>query len=325
MPGMRDASGALCKDGFCFAVGTLVHTKEGLVPIENVKIGDWVLSQPEATGERAYKRVVRTTRFENKAVYRVRCYSESNGGVAQSFIVTGNHPFFVADYDKNEFPKYYWPQLDNRKGWQRADSLLSGALLELVNGDLISVSSVDPIWRTKTEGVGWIGARDYEVGHYIDLRDGQLKESYGGMTVSDLLGVDDFNERYETEEQSDKWAYKCDVYNFEVEDFHTYYVGELGVWVHNTNCFEELLKPFKCKGKLTSLGLEVDIDYKLHEQIDGGTASSIRFLQGDSNIMSTLSRLAGRKIGEQEQVLGWNRQVYMPQNQDKLFVQKNAG
>ena len=27
------------------------------------------------------------------------------------------------------------------------------------------------------------------------------------------------------------------VYNFEVEGFHTYHIGELGVWVHNDNCF----------------------------------------------------------------------------------------
>ncbi|TDM05384.1 MAG: hypothetical protein C4K60_11370 [Ideonella sp. MAG2] len=26
------------------------------------------------------------------------------------------------------------------------------------------------------------------------------------------------------------------VYNFEVEEFHTYYVADVGVWVHNTNC-----------------------------------------------------------------------------------------
>ena len=26
------------------------------------------------------------------------------------------------------------------------------------------------------------------------------------------------------------------VYNFQVEDYHTYYVGENGVWVHNANC-----------------------------------------------------------------------------------------
>ena len=28
------------------------------------------------------------------------------------------------------------------------------------------------------------------------------------------------------------------VYNIEVEDYHTYYVGHIGVWVHNTNCGE---------------------------------------------------------------------------------------
>ena len=26
------------------------------------------------------------------------------------------------------------------------------------------------------------------------------------------------------------------VYNFQVEDFHTYHVGEIGVWVHNASC-----------------------------------------------------------------------------------------
>lgn len=31
------------------------------------------------------------------------------------------------------------------------------------------------------------------------------------------------------------------VYNFTVDGFHTYHVGEFGVWVHNTNCGEELL------------------------------------------------------------------------------------
>lgn len=26
------------------------------------------------------------------------------------------------------------------------------------------------------------------------------------------------------------------VYNFEVEEFHTYHIGEFGVWVHNADC-----------------------------------------------------------------------------------------
>ena len=35
------------------------------------------------------------------------------------------------------------------------------------------------------------------------------------------------------------------VYNFEVEDFHTYYVGEYSVCVHNVGCNKEVEKVAK--------------------------------------------------------------------------------
>lgn len=38
--------------GGCFIAGTLVHTDKGLVPIEQIKVGDMVLSQPEQGGRR---------------------------------------------------------------------------------------------------------------------------------------------------------------------------------------------------------------------------------------------------------------------------------
>lgn len=46
----------------CFPAGTLVHTDKGLVPIQDIKVGDMVLSRPEWGGRDApteYKRVVR--------------------------------------------------------------------------------------------------------------------------------------------------------------------------------------------------------------------------------------------------------------------------
>jgi hypothetical protein len=65
-----------------FVAGTLVHTDKGLVPIEQIKVGDMVLSKPESgQGELAYKPVVNTFEFEDKEVWFVEfsnsAFSES--------------------------------------------------------------------------------------------------------------------------------------------------------------------------------------------------------------------------------------------------------
>ena len=42
----------------CFIGGTLVYIREDLRPIEDIKVGDYVLSRPEdGSGETRYKRV----------------------------------------------------------------------------------------------------------------------------------------------------------------------------------------------------------------------------------------------------------------------------
>jgi hypothetical protein len=47
--------------------------------------------------------------------------------------------------------------------------------------------------------------------------------------------------------------YTTTVYNFEVEDWHTYFVGRMGVWVHNTNCLEATLEVAPGKGDIDQL------------------------------------------------------------------------
>lgn len=44
----------------CFIEGTLVATKTGLVPIEDIQAGDYVWATDEETGETALKEVVQT-------------------------------------------------------------------------------------------------------------------------------------------------------------------------------------------------------------------------------------------------------------------------
>jgi hypothetical protein len=137
--------------------GTLVHTKDGLKPIESIRIGDLVLSQPKMTGEQNYRRVIDTFRYEDKIVYEVEYFTP--WGQEECHYVTAEHPFWV-------------------------------------------------------QGVGWTGASALKPLQVLLLADGEPAAVIAVRNVSGGVPV----------------------FNFEVEDFHTYYVGELGAWVHNMYC-----------------------------------------------------------------------------------------
>lgn len=155
----------------CFAAGTLVATKNGLVPIEDIKPGDMVWATDEETGETALKEVVRL--FQNETNEWV--HITANG---EEITCTPTHPFYV-------------PQ----KGWTSAIDLRAGDILVMLNGEYVVVEQV----------------------------------------------------QHELLESPDT------TYNFEVEDYHTYYVGIDSLLVHN-----------KCK--VETGGAK---DYSIHDTRNG--------------------------------------------------------
>ena len=89
-----------------------------------------------------------------------------------------------------------------------------------VNGETISATPTHPFYVDK---LGWTLARSLRAGDILVLSNGEL------VTVEWV--------QHEILESPIK------VYNFEVEDFHTYFVGECGVLVHNdcnTGKYKEL-------------------------------------------------------------------------------------
>lgn len=144
---MKKAAGT----SYCFVAGTLVTTEDGQKPIEEIQVGDKVLSENEVTGEIAIKEVYATSVSETDEFYHIHVNSEE-------IVATGTHPFYVYKF-----------------GWITARALRAGDILVLSNGELVTVE--------------WI--------------DHEILES------------------------------PIYVYNFEVEDFHTYFVGESGIFVHN--------------------------------------------------------------------------------------------
>ena len=82
-----------------------------------------------------------------------------------------------------------------------------------VNGEEI-VTTVDHPFYVKNQG--FIKAGELIVGdEFLDVN-------------GNVLLVEKFNVELTDEPTT--------VYNFQVEDFHTYHVGEIGVWVHNASC-----------------------------------------------------------------------------------------
>jgi hypothetical protein len=190
-----------------FVAGTLVHAKSGLVPIEKVRVGDFVLSQLETTGEIAFRPVARTMPHESSEVYLLE-YFLSDESTARNLVVGGNHPFWVRDF-----------------GWVIANDLVPGRDLALHDGRAACVYKVRKIFNTDIPGVGWTSDDAYSEGPSVDLRADSIK-------VSKMWEEDEFNA--EAFDFPDNFL-KRRVFNIEVDGFHTYYVGESGVLVHDGN------------------------------------------------------------------------------------------
>lgn len=143
----------------CFIAGTSIVTENGYVPIEQIKIGDYVYAENPETGEKNLKLVKNTFISQTSKLIHLSVNDEI-------ISTTPEHPFYV------------W-----KKGWIQANELKIGDSLILFNGDKVAISSIE-----------------------LEILKNPQK-----------------------------------VFNFEVEDYHTYYVGKNSILVHNT-CIKDFLK-----------------------------------------------------------------------------------
>ena len=214
----------------CFAAGTLVHTKEGLVPIEQIKVGDWVLSKHESgEGERAYKRVVRTFVHEDEQVVRFSYGGRDEDGRfswGESLLVTPNHPVWVVS-----------------RGWKEVGQFKVGnakpRYVEILDGLQAEAGIYEMVYATTKPTIGWLpeslrGESLYHPGTLYDVSQNKyvMDEEQPQYSKAAWWGED---RGLKGKKPGKEHLYRATVYNIEVEDFHTYYVGKRGVWVHNKN------------------------------------------------------------------------------------------
>jgi hypothetical protein len=82
-----------CTNGVCFVAGTPVVTLDGRSAIEELQVGDLVLSRDEQTGRIAYREVVSTFVNPAQSVLAIGILDEK--GAETSIGVTPTHPFWV--------------------------------------------------------------------------------------------------------------------------------------------------------------------------------------------------------------------------------------
>lgn len=186
------------------------------MPIEQVREGTPVLSQPEEGGKQDYRPALKTTVYVAKEVWAVRVLI-----VGEEFLTTliaaHNQPFWVEE-----------PSTDGEH-WIAADCLEPGSIVQLANGDRALVHMAGVIRQTQFDGYGFaVDRRVYRgvQGVGLTLLATGIVPAQGAVSIEMLTQFRDdclvLAEPHSTV-----------VFTFEVEGFHTIYVGDTGVWANN--------------------------------------------------------------------------------------------
>ncbi len=234
------------KDVSGFVAGTLVHMDKGLIPIQDIKVGDMVLSRSEWGSNNApteYKRVIRSFCSGEDEIIRLSCQKDSEYDDPDALryfeFMTPNHPI--------------WDQTLN--DWILASKIEIGTLLSSIeNENNLRVLEVDVVWDSYTKGIGItypIYSDESEVDFMVTFNN-QGYKVHSNKFVSDYYISDakatKFDLKYSKEVfnnyENRSWAgnrkpIKVPFYNLEVEGFHTYFVGEHSVWVHDSTSSAE--------------------------------------------------------------------------------------
>ncbi|NLR75797.1 polymorphic toxin-type HINT domain-containing protein [Leeia aquatica] len=109
----------------CFVAGTLVQTPGGLREIQDIALGDQVLSRNDETGEVAYKAISHIYRRYGRPILNLELQDQASNQL-EKLGVTDEHPFFVVG-----------------KGWTPAEQLAVGDRLHSERqGSLVVVKAI---------------------------------------------------------------------------------------------------------------------------------------------------------------------------------------
>ena len=234
-----------------FVAGTLIHTDKGLLPIEQLKAGDRVLSKPEndPNAPNEYKIVIHTFKSRIKLFYVTYAVQDIDGDYKAKLIFCGENQTVWAkswsDCDIEEHEKYidlgWHPVLPLNASDGHAFETCSHIPLivaDVRSGDDkdICVTEENPLIAILYDDGSNIAVVDFRVLHPVivgEANDVGMR-SLASTQTKRILASDKNNPdlKYFNSLRTTFEPYYADVYQIEVEDHHTYFIGNEGIWVH---------------------------------------------------------------------------------------------
>ena len=230
-----------------FVAGTLVHTDKGLVPIQNLKVSDYVLSRSINETETQFKKILRVLDSSKTVIYRLiyidnqENYIQGEKIKAKAMFVSEYHPVWIEDEkewvairDLKEY-EMILSSLDSNKSYTIV-SAYPVFDIEISDVNLTFLKSLSPFEkighcmkensRPDIDAILISTPKEIKVQTFEswgDVYDVSYEFKNISLELVDAINVTDIS--------TSTSFFSTAVYNLEVEEFHTYFVGELGLWV----------------------------------------------------------------------------------------------
>ncbi len=202
--------------------GTLVHTDKGMLRIEDVRVGDLLLSTDEHSHEAIYSRVACAGVDDGQLVRAFAYCADDLSLTVHVCYVTASHSFWV-----------------DGSGWTTADDVREGRFVRLAAGAPADVMLNRLVLRAPESGFGWVGTNlDHrsDSAFIVDFRTGSNLWQYHVMKKDQLdvryvEGDIDILAQMEVIRASDDAFLKTRVFHLELEGSCSYVIGEKGLLV----------------------------------------------------------------------------------------------
>lgn len=267
-----------------FTEGTLVLTKDGYRPIEEVKVGDLVAAIDEITGKQVWRKVIET--YNRQAPATLAITLEGPDGKRQVIEATPEHPFHLEGWDGSTGAMMAALESD-RTAVNDNGQAASDATLSALAGPRLFPS------EGKTRFGEWIKAGALKQGDTVSTP-GSVSANATALRPANDNRADAQSDRVfaPTQAANDNRQlvvsdillsdHAARVYNFEVESFpgqetHNYLVGDLDAWVHNGRYIPKWVRDLT-RRRITGPDGKMKCEYCGTEVFDqSGSACSLEF------------------------------------------------